>query len=105
MKIEDIKLKPGQRAEVTSRDGENIGSSYMHRVMISVYIHQDSPTGDMYRGRKDYRGHKTPYWIANFGPFACHYKTGLSKFDEGRYNAQFEKAKEIANQINKNNGL
>ena len=87
-----IELKPGQRAIVVSRTGRRI-NRYMDRHQISVCIVNKD-------GGKDYRGHRTPYWIYNSKTYANHHRTGLNKADLMDWNLTWIKAMEIANSIN-----
>lgn len=84
--------KRGEHAEIIHRKGNNIGNSYMSRVLASIAIIRPD-------GGKVYRGH-TPYWIESTNTYALHYKSGLNKADNAAFNSEIEQLKEVVNQIN-----
>ncbi len=87
--VAPYKLRPGEKAEIVHRTGNNIG--YMNRKLASIAIRRD--------GKLIYRGH-TPYWIKSTSTYAAHYASGMSKRDAAAYKCEHEFLAKIVDEIN-----
>jgi hypothetical protein len=82
-----------------SYTGKSYNSNpYMHRRGVQIVCF-DSETGKRRAIFKTARGHSPCYKMAEW---ACHYRTGMNKYDSQRFAETMQEAEKLAEEWNKN---